>query len=94
MFALVPREVAFLDMFQKAARNVIEGSRLLKDMMADYQNPVQTASRIKDLEHVGDEITHDIPSQNWGREDWRKEFELYKRIGIDTVVSAGAHMAA
>jgi hypothetical protein len=33
-----------------------------------------------------DEITHDIPSQNWGREDWRKEFALYKRIGIDTVI--------
>jgi len=60
MFGLVPREVAFLDMFQKAARNMIEGSRLLKELMADYQNPVQAASRIKDLEHVGDEITHDI----------------------------------
>ncbi len=33
-----------------------------------------------------DEITHDIPSQNWGREDWRKEFELYREIGIDTVI--------
>src|SRR5579884_2902748 len=33
-----------------------------------------------------DEITHDIPSQNWGREDWRKEFALYNRIGIDTVI--------
>src|SRR5438270_416005 len=33
-----------------------------------------------------DEITHDIPSQNWGREDWRKEFGLYSNIGIDTVV--------
>lgn len=33
-----------------------------------------------------DEITHDIPSQNWGAEDWRKEFELYARIGIDTVI--------
>jgi hypothetical protein len=33
-----------------------------------------------------DEITHDIPSQNWGREDWRREFELYRRIGIDTVI--------
>lgn len=33
-----------------------------------------------------DEITHDIPNQNWGREDWRKEFQLYKEIGIDTVV--------
>ncbi len=33
-----------------------------------------------------DEITHDIPAQNWGERDWRKEFELYRRIGIDTLV--------
>lgn len=33
-----------------------------------------------------DEITHDIPSQNWGQEQWRMEFELYSKIGIDTVV--------
>lgn len=33
-----------------------------------------------------DEITHDIPSQNWGRAEWRREFELYQRIGIDSVI--------
>ncbi len=33
-----------------------------------------------------DEITHDIPSQNWGEADWRKEFTLYNKIGIDTVI--------
>ncbi len=33
-----------------------------------------------------DEITHDIPSQNWGPREWRREFELYKRIGIDSVI--------
>lgn len=33
-----------------------------------------------------DEITHDIPSQNWGAREWRREFELYRRIGIDTVI--------
>ncbi|MBS1716740.1 MAG: DUF4434 domain-containing protein [Armatimonadetes bacterium] len=33
-----------------------------------------------------DEITHDIPSQNWGRDEWKREFELYREIGIDTVV--------
>lgn len=33
-----------------------------------------------------DEITHDIPSQNWGEADWRKEFALYKQIGLDTVI--------
>lgn len=33
-----------------------------------------------------DEITHDIPSQNWGREEWAREFALYARIGIADVV--------
>lgn len=33
-----------------------------------------------------DEITHDIPSQNWGAKEWDREFDLYRRIGIDTVI--------
>lgn len=33
-----------------------------------------------------DEITHDIPSQNWMVDDWRREFSLYNQIGIDTVI--------
>lgn len=33
-----------------------------------------------------DEITHDIPSQNWAYEDWRREFALYREIGIDTAI--------
>lgn len=33
-----------------------------------------------------DEITHDIPSQNWSFEDWRREFALYREIGIDMAV--------
>src|SRR5574341_2044677 len=60
MFQLIPREMAFFDMFRKAAHNVIEGSRLLKEMMEDYTNPVSQARRIKDVEHIGDGITHDI----------------------------------
>ena len=47
-------------MFQKAAHNMIEGSRLLKNMMEDFRNPVEQARRIKDIEHIGDGITHDI----------------------------------
>ncbi len=33
-----------------------------------------------------DEITHDIPSQNWGPIEWRREFELFQKIGIDTAI--------
>lgn len=33
-----------------------------------------------------DEITHDIPCQNWGRDEWAADFETMKRVGIDTVI--------
>jgi hypothetical protein len=33
-----------------------------------------------------DEITYDIPSQNWGEEEWSREFETMKATGIDTVI--------
>jgi predicted phosphate transport protein (TIGR00153 family) len=57
---LIPREEAFFELFKKAAHNMIEGSRLLKVMMEDFQSPVEQAKGIKDVEHVGDGITHDI----------------------------------
>jgi len=60
MFGLIPKEEAFFELFKKAAHNMIEGSRLLKEMMEHFQDPVQQAKRIKDVEHVGDGITHDI----------------------------------
>lgn len=33
-----------------------------------------------------DEISHDIPHQNWGYAEWDKDFASMKSIGIDTVV--------
>jgi hypothetical protein len=33
-----------------------------------------------------DEITYDIPSQNWSREDWAREFATMASVGIDTAV--------
>ena len=33
-----------------------------------------------------DEITHDIPSNNWGRHEWQKEFHIMRAVGIDTVI--------
>lgn len=33
-----------------------------------------------------DEISHDIPHQNWGRREWDRDFASMKRIGIDTVI--------
>ncbi len=33
-----------------------------------------------------DEISTDIPHQNWGIKEWDRDFEAMKAIGIDTVV--------
>ena len=33
-----------------------------------------------------DEISHDIPHQNWGEKEWDMDFRHMKAIGIDTVI--------
>lgn len=33
-----------------------------------------------------DEITHNIPSQNWGRAEWDRDFAAMKAVGIQNVV--------
>jgi len=33
-----------------------------------------------------DEISHDIPHQNWGPLEWEKDFQHMKAAGIDTVI--------
>ncbi len=33
-----------------------------------------------------DEISHDIPHQNWSEKEWRKDLEYMKAIGINTII--------
>lgn len=33
-----------------------------------------------------DEISYDIPHQNWGRKEWEADFQRMHSIGIDTVI--------
>ena len=33
-----------------------------------------------------DEISHDIPHQNWGEREWDQDFRYMRSIGIDTVI--------
>ncbi len=60
MLSLIPRDEVFFELFRKAAHNAIEGSRLLKEMMENFHDPAEQAKRIKEVEHIGDEITHEI----------------------------------
>ena len=39
-----------------------------------------------------DEISHDIPHQNWGEKEWDRDFRHMRAIGIDTVKIGRAHV--
>jgi predicted phosphate transport protein (TIGR00153 family) len=59
MFNLIPKEPAFFDLFEKAAANALTCSRELVDFLDHFDNLPARARRIKELEHVGDELTHE-----------------------------------
>jgi predicted phosphate transport protein (TIGR00153 family) len=60
MFGLIPKEEKFFQLFKQMTTNIIEGAKLLKDMLDNFENPPESQRKIKDLEHKGDSITHEI----------------------------------
>jgi uncharacterized protein len=60
MFGLMPKEEKFFVMFREMSHNIIVGAELLKDMLDNFDDPVASQRKIKDIEHKGDTITHDI----------------------------------
>ena len=57
---LIPRDEHFYDLFIDDAANMVTAARLLEAMLRDYDQLDQRAREIRDAEHAGDEITHDI----------------------------------
>ena len=58
---LTPHETIFYDLFSSAADNLVEGSRLLLELLhADPAKRSDVGARIRDAEHRGDEVTHQI----------------------------------
>jgi len=60
MFGLIPKDEKFLEMFKAMAENTTLGALELKDMLDNFVDPLASQRRIKDLEHKGDSLTHDI----------------------------------
>ncbi len=60
MVRLIPREEKFFDLFEEAAQNIFRGAGILKSMMDSYDRPQVNAEELRDLEHEGDRITHEI----------------------------------
>jgi len=60
MFGLIPKEEKFFQMFQEMGGLIVEGAKLLKEMLDNYSDPVASQRAIKEVEHRGDIQTHDI----------------------------------
>ena len=60
MFNLLPKEKIFFDLFEQAAANVHKGAVKLVELMNDFTDLETKAREIKDIEHAGDQITHQM----------------------------------
>ncbi len=57
---LIPREEKFFDLFMDDARNMLAAARLLEQFFRNYDERERIASQLRDAEHAGDQISHDI----------------------------------
>jgi predicted phosphate transport protein (TIGR00153 family) len=58
--ALVPRTGEFYDLFGKAGANALHAARKAETRFREYPNASVTQAELKEIEHEGDRITHDI----------------------------------
>ncbi len=57
---LVPRDESFFELFVRLAAKVEQAAEALQDTVVDYREVQRKADRLRDLEHEGDEITHQV----------------------------------
>ena len=60
MVRLVPRDVKFFHMFADMASNLGDGARLLKQILSEFKDVEVRVQQLKDIEHRGDEMTHNV----------------------------------
>lgn len=60
MFQFFPREEKFFEMFERASSNLYEGGKAFKDLLDNFIDVEHKVKHIKDIEHEGDIITHEI----------------------------------
>jgi predicted phosphate transport protein (TIGR00153 family) len=60
MFRLIPREVLFFDLFEQQAGYIIHAAQLLREMLHNFADARAKAHSIKEVEHQGDQVTHEV----------------------------------
>ena len=57
---LIPQDKIFFELLEKQSKLVLEGSNSLHDLLCNYKDVEQKRQSIKDLEHSGDDVVHEI----------------------------------
>jgi uncharacterized protein len=57
---LVPRDESFFELFVQQAKNVEAGAQVLLELIKEFDDVPARARKLRDLEHEGDEMTHEI----------------------------------
>jgi hypothetical protein len=61
MVRLFKKDDKFYRIFNQMAAHILEAAEILQKMVSDPEGELQSlASRIKDLEHLGDDLTHTV----------------------------------
>ncbi len=57
---LIPQEKVFFQLLEEESKNVLTGAQALRDMIINYSGVAEKRKRIREIEHHGDEIVHQI----------------------------------
>ena len=60
MFNFLPKEVRFYDYFEQQSQNILKAAALLNDLVRNFSDARAKTHLIKEVEHAGDQITHEI----------------------------------
>jgi hypothetical protein len=60
MFSLIPKEVRFYDLFEQQSQHIIKAAQLLHELIHNFADARAKARAIKEVEHQGDQVTHEI----------------------------------
>jgi len=60
---VVPQDKVFFDLFDSLAQTVVSAADLLVEFVENFENVKEQCHRMKQIEHKGDEITHEIYEQ-------------------------------
>src|SRR5688572_5666912 len=60
MFNFLPKEVRFYDYFEQQSENILKAAALLNDLVRNFSDARAKTHLIKEVEHAGDQITHEI----------------------------------